>query len=359
MPAVITCTSCQSRLTMPAVGAGNQVQCPRCGAVFTAPPAQADEAIAAAEPGAPVSPVPPTTTAPASDQIQPAATETPGKTTPPANDTSAADESDYFEPGNDLPAELPGKARAILTMAALGISILGAIALAGVAVVASDVAEPPDIAFLLIPRPIEPPAVADKRATCRFLIDTLMRINLAMALASGIFFLVWFYNAHDNLRYLGAQNLQFTPGWAVGVFFVPILNLFRPYMAAQEIYRASSPDVSQDRLGFLGGRDIFDVHTARSASISTIINWWWALCLIRLLAGGCGGGFRNFERRRTVLTSGYLTEIVFVGALTILLSALTIALIKEIRDRQTRRFEKVLVAMARQSSRLVGEIPLP
>jgi hypothetical protein len=40
--------------------------------------------------------------------------------------------------------------------------------------------------------------------------------------------------------------MEFTPGWAVGWFFVPFANLVKPYQAVAEIYRASNPDADPD-----------------------------------------------------------------------------------------------------------------
>ena len=60
-----------------------------------------------------------------------------------------------------------------------------------------------------------------------------------VSLATTVCFLVWIYRVSKNLRAFGTQGLRFTPGWAVGYFFVPILNLYRPYQVFREIWRAS------------------------------------------------------------------------------------------------------------------------
>ena len=33
--------------------------------------------------------------------------------------------------------------------------------------------------------------------------------------------------------------MLFTPGWCVGWFFVPIMNIFKPYQAIAELWKAS------------------------------------------------------------------------------------------------------------------------
>src|SRR5689334_7274535 len=52
--------------------------------------------------------------------------------------------------------------------------------------------------------------------------------KLALLVATAVAFLIWFHRAHKNLPALGARELKYTPGWAVGGFFVPLLNLVRP-----------------------------------------------------------------------------------------------------------------------------------
>jgi Domain of unknown function (DUF4328) len=65
-------------------------------------------------------------------------------------------------------------------------------------------------------------------------------IELSVVIAAGVVFLMWFHRAYANLRALGAHDLPFGAGWAVGYWFVPILNLVRPKHAANEIWRGST-----------------------------------------------------------------------------------------------------------------------
>ena len=58
--------------------------------------------------------------------------------------------------------------------------------------------------------------------------------------AAGVAILMWIYRANWNARQLGAKGMRFTPGWAVGWFFVPFLNLWKPYEAMKEIWKASA-----------------------------------------------------------------------------------------------------------------------
>ena len=54
-----------------------------------------------------------------------------------------------------------------------------------------------------------------------------------------VLFLMWKHRASKNLAPLGVSNQRFSPRWAVAYYFIPILNLFRPYQAMEEIYLRS------------------------------------------------------------------------------------------------------------------------
>jgi len=59
-----------------------------------------------------------------------------------------------------------------------------------------------------------------------------------------VIFCVWVYRANYNARQLGAIDMKFSPGWAVGWYFIPIANLWKPYQAMCEIWRASAAPAS-------------------------------------------------------------------------------------------------------------------
>ena len=66
-------------------------------------------------------------------------------------------------------------------------------------------------------------------------------LEFSMSMFAFIVYLVWVYAAHSRLKALGASNLRFTPGWAVGYHFVPFWNLIRPYQIMREIWHGSDP----------------------------------------------------------------------------------------------------------------------
>ena len=84
-----------------------------------------------------------------------------------------------------------------------------------------------------------------------------MLVTLTLVII-GATSLLWIYRAHSNLPALGARNLSFSPGAAVGWFFVPIANLWKPFQAMRQLHCASQqPEAWEEQ----------------SAPGSLI--WWW------------------------------------------------------------------------------------
>ncbi|MEJ5975496.1 DUF4328 domain-containing protein [Novosphingobium sp. PS1R-30] len=58
-------------------------------------------------------------------------------------------------------------------------------------------------------------------------------------IAAMVFVALWIYRAHANLRAAEIDGLAFTPGWAVGWFFIPFANFVQPFKAMRELWAAS------------------------------------------------------------------------------------------------------------------------
>lgn len=103
-----------------------------------------------------------------------------------------------------------------------------------------------------------------------------------MFIASAVLVGMWIYRAHANLREGGADGLEFTPGWAVGWYFVPFANLVKPFQAMRELWTTSHAEVDR-----FGGEAPSEVKT-----------WWGAWIVgnilnsisvrIQLMGGGEG-----------------------------------------------------------------------
>ena len=84
-----------------------------------------------------------------------------------------------------------------------------------------------------------------------------------IGIASQVLFFVWVYRANKNCHGFGAEEMEFTPGWAVGWFFVPIVNLVAPCRMMQEMWRVSG-----------------NPRAWTAERISWKIGVWWAAFLV-------------------------------------------------------------------------------
>jgi hypothetical protein len=91
---------------------------------------------------------------------------------------------------------------------------------------------------------------------------------LSVVLFTGVSFLAWIYRAHKNLKAHGALDLEYSLGWAIGWFFVPLLNLYFPYQVVREIWNASAPRASRS------GETV-----GRSRELPPLIVLWWGSSL--------------------------------------------------------------------------------
>ncbi|APV45009.1 zinc-ribbon domain-containing protein [Dehalogenimonas formicexedens] len=142
-----------------------------------------------------------------------------------------------------------------------------------------------------------------------------------------VLFLVWIHTAHRNLGPLGSAGLEYTPGWAVGGFFVPFLNLVRPYQVTKEIWKASDPD-------FLSTTG----DNWKKVRVSSILGWWWALFLITGFFGNMvlRSSF-NLDTLENIQSYTYVTlasDIILVPAII-----LAVVLVLDIDNRQMKRYK--------------------
>jgi len=84
---------------------------------------------------------------------------------------------------------------------------------------------------------------------------------LTVLVIDVVFFMMWIHRVYRNLNSFPGPRSEYTPGWAVGYYFIPFLNLARGYQVMREIFEKSRPQ----RLA------------TRSISIVAV---WWALWLL-------------------------------------------------------------------------------
>ena len=91
-------------------------------------------------------------------------------------------------------------------------------------------------------------------------------LYFASFIIAAIAFLRWIHLASKNLAPLGASGQWYSPGWAVGWWFISIMWLFRPYQVMAEIWRGSYPETGP--------------YAWRNLPVSPLMGFWWATWLV-------------------------------------------------------------------------------
>jgi hypothetical protein len=155
--------------------------------------------------------------------------------------------------------------------------------------------------------------------------------------ATVVAFLMWTHRAHRNLPALGATGLQFTPWSAVGWYFAPFFNFFKPYQAMREIYNASRPDESSES----------DLPW-RFRNAPAVVKTWWPLFLLMNVTGNAVG--------RAWTHAEAPSDYRFVAAISIVDNAISVAamfaaiwLIWSVSRRQALEADEIGIASVPQS----------
>ena len=94
-------------------------------------------------------------------------------------------------------------------------------------------------------------------------------VTLIVTVALAVVYLLWVSGTYRNLDAFRTAGKSTTPGWAVGFYFVPFLNLYRPFRTMGEVWRASDPSV-----------DSSDASAWRKRPTHMIIVVWWTLWIL-------------------------------------------------------------------------------
>lgn len=135
-------------------------------------------------------------------------------------------------------------------------------------------------------------------------------MGYAQAAIDLIFLVIWFvwvFKSNKLARALGATRMQYSPGWSIGWYFIPIANIFKPFLAMRELYMASmSP-------GYL---DMSSEQEEMPGSLHVVTLWW----LFWLADGWVGRIVFKYS-----LKAEAMDELVFVSKLNIFAELLNAA----------------------------------
>ena len=136
----------------------------------------------------------------------------------------------------------------------------------------------------------------------------LALVNLIVMIVTFVVVGRWIYRASVNAHATGAE-MTITPGWAVGWYFVPIANLFKPFQAMKEIWLASH-------------------YQPLYETAPPLLSAWWALWIVSNVLG-------NISFRLSADQASLAAMLDFAdGILHVVLSLLLMTIMKQVMAGQ-------------------------
>ena len=166
----------------------------------------------------------------------------------------------------------------------------------------------------------------------------LVVILLPTLLMTAFVFCLWWYRVVKNLSALGAHDLEFTPKGAVWAFFIPLLNLFRPQEAGQEIWKASDP-------GLIDNTPLSRKDMPRSP----LIGFWWTFFL---LGNAFDGASARFDAAAAVVGMSLIGHLLTSAA-----AICAIVMVKRIAERQEARLRVLGGSPAAAGAAAIPSLP--
>ena len=151
--------------------------------------------------------------------------------------------------------------------------------------------------------------------------ETLMALGTGQLVLSVLIFAamivvgIWIYRVSANAHTL-SDEMTISPGWAVGWYFVPIANLFKPFQAMKEVWLASH---------FRG-----NWHGEPTPGL---LGWWWALWIVTNILSSIS--FRIGVEQPEVLAPGPVVALDGLGTLlTVPLCLILIRMMQQLSHAQ-------------------------
>jgi hypothetical protein len=155
-------------------------------------------------------------------------------------------------------------------------------------------------------------------------------LYLLVYIPTAVVFLRWVYLTNRNARALAGDDLKFTPGWAVGWYFVPVATLWKPYQAMKEMFRASNPDYADNW---------------RDAPFPKYLPLWWGLWIVSGILGQVI--IRRSFRSNTLDEMVALSHLVRLSDLVdVFLMGVVFAMVSRLADLQVEKRQRTQLAGA-------------
>jgi hypothetical protein len=158
--------------------------------------------------------------------------------------------------------------------------------------------------------------------------------GMLSGLFSVVIFLFWLYHSYRNLLAFNTQGLAYSPGFAIGSWFIPLVNIALPFIIFQELWKASNPLTK-------------GTNWKRTQASFAIILWWISFFLIGISGVGMmDSSFMYAYENKFAHVDPFVAYQAFSASLFFYLSLalnviLLIWVVVHINDRQNAKAEKL------------------
>lgn len=164
-------------------------------------------------------------------------------------------------------------------------------------------------------------------------------VNSTAYIVSVVLFIMWFRRAYFNLHQV-TGHLSYSEGWAAGAWFVPFMNLYRPFQIMIELYNRSYHYLHEDDPG-------------HGYTVSTRwVGWWWGLWITSGIVGQIV--FRYSLHAKTIdtlMAADYLS--IAATILDIPLAIVTVKVIKDYYSLERAMDEKIKLKALRETEAMI------
>ena len=139
-------------------------------------------------------------------------------------------------------------------------------------------------------------------------------------LACAVTFIAWMNTAYRNVPAIWRHRPHHSQGWAIGAWFVPFLNLWRPYAMMREIWRSGDPDA-----------DPSDAHEETRPVSALLPAWWWLFIISGIVTRIAASNTRAGDGLDAIADGDRIH--IFGLVIAIIAAILAIVVIRESTDR--------------------------
>ncbi|WP_228472857.1 DUF4328 domain-containing protein [Streptomyces cyaneochromogenes] len=113
------------------------------------------------------------------------------------------------------------------------------------------------------------------------LYETAGRYQVTVYLPAAIIFVIWFFRMRRNTGLMAPDQFRNGPGWAIGAWLIPLVNLWMPYRIALDMWGAATP---------------LPAEGERYRARTWPVNLWWGLFVFSVLFNRYAGTkYKNAE----------------------------------------------------------------